>query len=675
MFKLSSLKREYKIFVPLALLFLVLLVLMPRARKFNYEYRKGSPWMYETLVAQFDFPILKTEAEMQAAREKSQADATPYYKYRSSVSEDIERSLSSRKIGGNENLKPEMLHAIESIYEKGVISDRDVSGNSNVIYIQKDKRAVRCPISDVYTLSDAREVLAASLKGLVPNPDSLCAALGIYDLLVPNLIYDEEATRMVHGSAAAVVSPTSGAMTAGTVIVSHEEIVTAEIQQLLDSYKAEYNSNYGYNSKEFFLWLGNALLAFILVSLVFFSIKYTNPYVFDDFNRYAYLLSLVLLGAVSAFVLEKINAQLLYLFPFSLFALYLLAFFRRRVVIPVYVITLLPLLIFAHNGIQLFVMNLAAGVVTLYTFGFFQKGWLQFVNAMIIFMTLILVYMSFVLTEGIQDFHGYKYMLYMFFGSMLTVAGYPLIYLFEKIFNLVSTSRLIDLTDTNSPILQKMAASAPGTFQHSLQVMNLADAVGRSVDANIPLLRAGALYHDIGKLENPQCFIENEAAGGPKYHQGLSAFESARDILRHVPDGEAMAARYHLPEPVTEFISTHHGTTVTGYFFNRYMNEGGSVEDKCKFQYDGRRPFTKEQVVLMVCDSLEAAARTLEDHSPESISRLVENIVGAKMAEGQFDDAPVTIREIGTMKTTLKQYLQQIYHVRIAYPKRQQEGN
>jgi putative nucleotidyltransferase with HDIG domain len=246
-----------------------------------------------------------------------------------------------------------------------------------------------------------------------------------------------------------------------------------------------------------------------------------------------------------------------------------------------------------------------------------------------------------------------------------------LIYLFEKIFKLVSNTKLTELCDTSNKLLRMLADKAPGTFQHSLQVMNLSDAAARSIGANVLLIRAGALYHDIGKIANPQCFTENETSG-VRYHAGLSPKESAQEIIRHVSDGLALAEKHGLPSMIKEFIATHHGTTSTGYFLTQYLNDGGNPDDVAEFQYDGVRPTTKEQVILMICDAVEAASRSLKDYSPKSISDLVDRIVDAKAKENQLTDADISLREINTVKEVIKTYLQHVYHSRISYPKRRE---
>ena len=334
--------------------------------------------------------------------------------------------------------------------------------------------------------------------------------------------------------------------------------------------------------------------------------------------------------------------------------------------------SLLPLLIFCGNGMELFVMFLTAGAVTIETFTRLSKGWNQFLNAAILFGVEAAVFLGFRLIDVGNSAVWWVDLLQIAVGAVLTVAAYPLIYLFETMFNLVSVTRLIDLADTNSPLLQELSAKAPGTFQHCLQVMNLVDAVGRATDANVPLLRAAALYHDLGKMQNPLCFIENASLNpsAHQYHEGKTPAESAADIIRHVDDGLAIAQEHRLPDEIKAFIRTHHGTSSTAYFLNKYLNEGGDPSDTSAFYYHGQRPTTKEQVILMVCDSIEAASRTLKDFSPESCDHFVESIVAGKEKAGQLEEADITIHEMNMMKSMLKTYLQQIYHGRVAYPKR-----
>ena len=377
------------------------------------------------------------------------------------------------------------------------------------------------------------------------------------------------------------------------------------------------------------------------------------------------------IAALASSIVAKTDPALFYMMPFTLISLYLLAFFSRRMVFSVYFISLLPMLIFAPNGVELFMVYLVAGCVCIFVFGFFNRGWLQFVTALIVFAVMTVVWGAFRLVDGVEGLRDYSTVLDLGLAALLSVAGYPLIYLFEKIFKLVSNTKLTELCDTNNTLLRTLADKAPGTFQHCLQVMNLADAAARSIDANVLLVRAGALYHDIGKTANPQCFTENETSG-IRYHAGLTPKESAQEIIRHVSDGLAIAEKNGLPGIIKEFIVSHHGTTGTGYFLTQYLNDGGDPDDVAEFYYDGVKPVTKEQVILMICDAVEAASRSLKEYSQQNISSLVDRIVDGKAKEEQLSDADISIRDINRMKEVIKSYLMQMYHSRVSYPKRKE---
>ena len=425
----------------------------------------------------------------------------------------------------------------------------------------------------------------------------------------------------------------------------------------------------GYNGNVALQWMGNILIAFCLVLVLFLAIYYCNYSIFAQYNKYLYILMVFALAATASLIVARTDNSLFYLLPFTLISLYLLAFFSKKVVFSVYFISLLPMLIFAPNGMELFVMYLVAGAVGMLVFGFFNRGWLQFVTAIIVFAVLTLVWIAFRMIEGPGSLNDYRVVVDMFLGSLMSVAGYPLIFLFEKIFMLVSSSKLVELSDTSRPLLRLLADKAPGTFQHCLQVMNLADAVARPIDADVALVRAGALYHDIGKLANPSCFTENETEG-VKYHDGLSYKESAQEIISHVRNGLTLAEKHGLPSIVKDFIKTHHGTSSTGYFLTKYLNEGGDPNEVAEFYYDGEKPVTKEQVILMLCDSVEAASRSLKDYSQENISDLIDRIVASKMEDGQFSEAEISLSEMNVVKDVMKNYLQKMYHARVAYPKR-----
>lgn len=677
--KLPRLSINYRVLIPLVVLFVILTLMFPRTAKFSYDYRKGSPWSHETLIAQFDFPILKTEEQLREERSRNKAVVVPYYRYRQDIVDNCRKAAEGIDMGGYSYLRPLVLSAMDGIYSNGVVADEGVRLDNNadpsaaVLYVQKDKRAGKRPVSEVFKESEAKNRLLSVVSAKYPsiNADSVLRTSGIYDFITPNLEYDPKTTELVRSESSAQVSTTQGFVSAGQLIVSEGEIVTAEIAQMLDSYRVEYENSMGYGGPRFLFWLGNAFIASMLVLMFFLMIYFLNSRLLLDHHKFWYLIFIFIIASILALSINKFAPKCLYLVPFTLTALYLEAFFKNKVIFPICCVSFLPLLIFAENGIVLFVMFLLASIVAVFVFKYFNQGWQQFIMSGIVFLTLLVTYFGFRLIDMVSD-DPYIAVLYMFIGSMLIVAGYPLIYLFERMFNLVSSSRLRELCDTNNKLLRELEHKTPGTFQHSLQVMNMCDAAARAIDANVLLVRAGALYHDIGKMKNPLCFIENESMspGGVHYHEGLSPKESAKAIIKHVSDGLELAAEYRLPDVIREFILTHHGTSNTSYFYNKYLNEGGNPDDVSDFFYPGRKPQTKEQIILMICDTLEAASRTLKDNSAATFSVFVENIVASKMKIGQFDEADISIKDLNTVKETLKAYLSQIYHERVVYPQR-----
>ncbi len=667
--------------LPFVLLFLALLLIMPRTAKFRYDYRKGAVWHHETLISDFDFPIYKTAEQMEEERAQAgDGSVIPYYRFSDEIVNKNVRAAEALQLGAHASVKNRLVAVLRSVYAQGIVQDegvrvdkRSANLSDEVLYVQKDKRASKYPVTEVYRQTDARAKVMAEVGKSFPsvNMDSIFRAAGVYDLIVPNLIYDKQTTELVQAESAERISPTQGFVSAGQLIVSEGEIVTAEIAQMLDSYKQEYQSNMGLQKSSLPYVIGNVLVALILVLILFLVIYFVDEGVLASKRRLWYIVFIVFLTALGALLAGRHDPVNLYLVPFTLALLYLRTFFRYGVIVPVYFVALLPLAIFCQNGIVLYVMYIAAGLVAALFYRSSERGWRQFLPCLVAFLVLVLIYTGFDFTGFISGNWG-RTALYLFLGSVISGAAYPLTYLFERIFKLLSTTRLVELTDTDNTLLRRLEEKAPGTFQHCLQVMSMAEMVTRTIGGNIALARAGALYHDIGKMKNPLCFVENSMLStdpsAPSYHANLTPKESARDIIRHVADGLELAAKYRLPEEVAAFIRTHHGTTRTGYFYNKFVSEGGDPADTADFTYPGGKPQTREQVVVMLCDTVEAAARTLGDNSAKAYSDFVDRMIEGKNKEGQFDEADISIADLLAVGEALKTYLAQMYHERIAYP-------
>ena len=655
----------------------LLSLLMPGQVSRNYNYLKGRQWTEETLYAAYDFPIYKTDEQLREEREEAELSVVPYYRYSDEPLKNALKAVSQSELG---DLAEIVSDALIAIYDKGIVTDEGIRSSKasvapDLVYVQKGKRASKCPADDIYTLSVARAALLDRVLelGSGTDADSLLLASGIYNLVVPNLSYDEQTTVLVGLDADSRISPTSGYVSKGQLIVAKGEIVTSEIAQMLDSYTRELKENVDAGITPLQHYTANGIIALLMVVVFFFGIFLSDPGVFSD-RRLGYLLVVFLLFSAGESLAIRFDEGLVYILPLTLCALLMQPFFKPGLIIPVYAAALMPLVVFHSEGPALFTMFFVAGIVSVYMFRKFDRGWRQFVVMAVCFLILTIVYFGFGLLN-LVDRISVTDIFAFFIAALLSVFGYPLLYLLERIFNMVSKSRLQELCDTSSQLLRQLEKNAPGTFQHSLAVVNMADAAARAIGADPLLVRAGALYHDIGKMENPLCFVENESLitteENHKYHSVLSPRQSALDIARHVTEGREMARKAGLPSVVTDFISTHHGDSLISYFWSKHLSDGGDPSAESDFHYSGPRPQTKEQVVLMLCDSFEAASRTLPDYSREALEAFVNKIVKSKMDENQFSEADITVREISLIKDAVASYLSHIHHERIKYPERE----
>lgn len=673
--KTKAILKKRSVYVSLALAFIVMMTFFPNEGKFRYEYHKGRPWIYETLVAPMDFPILKTEAELFEEMDEVAAKVIPYYIYDPSVWEKTLPALARLQLRYSipADIEKELSESLEHIYSVGIIPDNtEPVSRTDYVIVQRDRRTSEELRQELFTVQEGVQYIESDLSINLPQyeADSLMALYGIEELVQPNLSFSQQNTDLLHKEAVNYISPTKGMVYAGQLIVTEGETITAEIEQLLDSYRAEYEMSFGYSGNLWQLYIAHAILCIAVLLLVYATIYFVNFDILREGNRFNFILLVVVMAFLVTVFARRLDAQTLFAIPYAVFALYLMAFFRNRLVFPIYLVLLLPLLVISEYGVELYIMNAVAGGIALVSFSFLYKGWLQFLNSLIIFVGMFLVFMAFRLLEsGSIDGAVYTSAMYIFFNAFLVVAAYPLVFLLEKIFSLVSVATLKDLSDTNNRLLQELARKAPGTFQHSLQVANLAERAVLAIRGNSRLVKVGAMYHDIGKISNPQCFIENQAPG-VNYHQGLSPKESAREIIKHVSAGVELARKHNLPQVVVDFITSHHGRSQTGYFYTQYCNAGGDPADIEDFTYQGTLPTAKEQVVVMMADAVEAASRTLKDYSAESISKLVDGITQQRLSDSQLVMADISIKEINVVKAVFKKHLQEIYHARIAYPTR-----
>ncbi len=631
---------------------------------FRYRYQVGSPWNYETLTATFDFPVLKSEEQLQQEREEKSRQHIDCYRYDENVVKQVAEAFSAVE---PDSLQKAVYQTLAQIYASGVVSS--LNGDEEMISVRRGKRIEQIPASTVYTSAGAcdkfRDEIGAVAQGV--NVDSLLATGKLAEAFVPNMYFDAQMTATMARQALEYISPTSGMVYAGQKIVSRKEIVTSETARILDSYKAEFISAYGGSTQSsLVVLLSHFFVVLILLAVYALMILVTDKTLYGNFRQLSFLMLLYTLVYVAVAAFPASNESILYLIPFSLYILYMREFFRNRICLALYLAALLPLLTLRDNGVELYLMNALSGAVLLISYRYFSRGFRQFANSLFILLALVFVYITFRIISGTPV--SQREVLYLALNSLLSIIGYPFVFVFERMFSLVSQMRLWELSDTNNALLQELSRTAPGSFQHSLSVANLAEAGCRAIGGNTRLARVGALYHDIGKIENPLCFTENQISG-ENYHKNMTPEQSARDIIRHVTDGVALARRNNLPEQVVDMIASHHGTTKTMFFYTQYCNAGGDPANTEPFTYKGKLPENKEEVVLMFADSVEAASRSLNDYSQQSIAALVNRIMDGKIADGQIAKGDITLGEIDKLKQIFTENLQQIYHGRIAYPK------
>lgn len=664
-------------YVALGVTAILLTAIFPIKGNFNNLYKKGDPWIYETLVAQMDFPILKSETEIYREKEEKASSVIDCYLFDEHI--EHQKSIAFEKEATEKQFDNRFVEAFRTTFSKvmkaGLVSGFEEENISDkIIFVKKDKRVKEQPATDVFTKTQAIDEFKKALYShMAPaQADSLINLYHPETFFGPNLIYDKASTEQFHKEAVDYISPTKGMVYSGQLIVSNGELVTGEIEQMLDSYKAEYERVYGLNGYIAAIVASHFIFVIILLGLLVACLSFTNKRLLQSKNKLLFILTMITIQFAGTAILSQFGESWVLIFPYAAVALYLFSFFNNKTAFPIYIISILPILVMCNQGVTLFFINLASGTVTMAAAYYFNRGWKQFLNALLIFAAMFLVYITGRIAGSMDDALIFgKDVLFMGVSAILVVMLYPFAFLFEKMFSLVSHSRLWELSDTNSELLREMARLAPGSFQHSLQVALLAEEATRQVGGYPMLARVGALYHDIGKMENPVCFVENQIPGvSVDYHHDLSPEASAKDIMKHVEDGMALARKNGLPEVVSDFIITHHGQTIIKYFYTMYCNNGGSPAEIDKFKYQGRLPQSKEQAIVMMADSIEAASRTLKSYSAENISQLVDKLVEGKMEEGQFNEADITLKEISIAKESFKTFLQQIYHARITYPKR-----
>ena len=663
---------------------MLLVLMLPKEGKFKYEYQKGRPWGHDDLVAPFDFAIEKPKEQLALEIENVKQNAGTYLRLNQDVESQVLSSFnnelrlvlqvdsSNQKSVKNFNrLQKEGVSILSAIYQQGLLQYSDefeLIDTDKRVFLLAGNTSSEVSLNSFLTVQSAYEKIQDELT--IKN-ETLRGSLSkiLAEVLVQNVTHDLETTKRFLDDDLNSISETRGMIPQGLLVISRGDMVNGENFLVLESLRNEFETKLGSSGSYYLIFLGQIIMVgLVLLMFYIFLIKYRSDLAQDNW-RVTFLLVLMLGAVATASIVQRIDTINLYLVPFCLLPVIVRSFFDSRIALFAHLVTLIIVGFEAPNGFEFMFLELIAGIIAIFSLLSLQNRSQLFVSMLIVFVTYCASYFSIaIMQEG--DIKNIDLSMFMWFaGSVgLTLLAYPLIFLFEKAFGFLSEVTLLELSNTNHSLLRQMASEAPGTFQHSLQVASLAETAIYEIGGNPLLVRTGALYHDIGKLNAPMYYIENQVTG-VNPHDDLSFEESAKIIINHVLKGIELAKKNNLPEQLIDFIRTHHGTSTVQYFYRSYLNNFPEGDlDKDFFSYPGPKPFTKEMAVLMMADSVEAASRSLAVYTTESVADLVDKIIDHQFNEGQFDSANITLKDIKDVRAIFKKKLMNIYHVRMEYP-------
>ncbi|RLJ68970.1 hypothetical protein CLV86_0362 [Lacinutrix venerupis] len=665
----------YKVLLFIVTTFLIV-YLFPKSGKFKYDFEKGKPWQSETLYAPFDFAIQKTPKELEEEKIQIETTTIKYF----NLDPDIKGNVLNKYYKSFDKVFPDSIYTskneiknfgkdlIEKLYEYGVTNEDELIANKSTVTILKDRVEVgKTDFSNIYRQSQVKPKIDEEIKKNNFEEYSKPLSILFFNIIEPNLTYNKALSDTALQERLSSISHTRGSIEKETLIISKGEIVEGNKFLILSSLESEYESQvWNESNYNLILFAYTLLVALALLMLLLFLRKYRLE-VFNNNTKVTFIFFNIFLMVLLTTLIVNYDSKYIYIVPLAILPLVLKAFFDARLGLFTHVITVLLLGFIVPNSYEYMFLQILAGIVTILTVSELYKRANLFISVGQITLVYIIAYFAFFLIhEGSMETLKWDTFGLFVLCGLATLFVQPLIYIYEKFFGLVSDVSLLELSDTNSKLLKKLSNEAPGTFHHSLNVANLAEAAANEIGANAMLIRVGALYHDIGKMKNPTYFTENQSSGlNP--HDELSPKESATVIIDHVIKGIEIAKKNNLPDRVIDFIRTHHGDSSVYYF---YMKEKAKDEnvDIADFSYPGPKPFSKETAILMMCDSVEAASKSLKEPTSTKINDFVENILNKQMDDGQFLNANITFKEIQAIKKVLKRKLANIYHLRIEYP-------
>ena len=665
----------YKIFLFIISTILII-YLLPKGGQFKYNFQKGKPWQYENLYAPFSFTIKKDKESLEKEIEAIKNDVIPFFDkdtikiievkalYTDLFNHTFNDSLTKTPKEDIYNLGKSIL---DELYSVGVITELFPYSDDKLIYLKSGSEIEEVTYQQLVTIEDL-DILIREEVSKAQQYDSENYLNEILSRVVSsNISYNYELTESTVNSRLETINPNRGIIEKGSRIIAKGEVVEGNKFQVLISLKAEFQSQVWSTSNYYWLLLGYSLLIFLVFLMLFLFLKNYRQEIYDNNTKVTFIFFNIIAMVFMTTFIVKFDATLVYIAPLCILPLVLKTFFDARLGLFVHVLTLLLLGFIVPNSFEFMFLQIIAGIVTVLTISELYKRANLFISVGQITLVYIIGYFAFfIIQEGNIELIEWEYFYYFILCGLLTLFAFPLIYIYEKVFGLVSDVSLLELSDTNSKLLKELSNKAPGTFHHSLNVANLAEAAANEIGANAMLVRVGALYHDIGKMVNPTYFTENQIAS-INAHDELDPKESAEIIIDHVINGIEIARKNKLPDRIIDFIRTHHGTSVVYYFYSKENENIGSANKK-DFSYPGPMPFSKETAILMMADSVEAASKSLKEPTSSKLDAFVENIINGQMEQGQFLNSNITFKEIQLIKKVLKKKLNNMYHLRIEYP-------
>ncbi|MDP4222707.1 MAG: HDIG domain-containing protein [Bacteroidota bacterium] len=676
---------------------LIVVAISPRSGKFRYEIEKGKPWLSSSLIAPWDFPVMKPESVITRERDSILSDFSPYYK----LDVDIEKTeiagfdkylndlltefeSQAKKIDpmGFVALKRDLNSILTDIYEKGILEAGETTASlekpSSEVTIVKGRMAEKRPFGSINTQKSAYEYAKHNKDAVEKKYSSSGRSLGdfvagvtMYDFIKPNLIYDAATSNAVRDRLVNEISVNRGLIQEGELIISRGEIVNDAKYTILESFRQEYEKRLGKTDKWLIL-IGRLILVTACYLALYLFLYHFRFDVLSSTHKTFFIILIVLLFILITRFIISIPGNLVFLIPFAIIPILVRTFYDSRLALFVYLVSIMLAGFIVPNSFEFVFVSYIVGTIVIFSLTNVYRRAKLFFATLMVFLAYSVVYFGIgLMQEGsLPDLNWKNYILFAGNGVFLLLS-YPLIFIFEKAFSFVSDATLFELSDTNQPLLRKLADEAPGSFQHSLQVANLAEEAAREIGANNLLARTGALYHDIGKVARSEFFIENQSEGFSP-HDELDPLKSSKIIIDHVMEGIELAKKYKLPPPIIDFIQTHHGTSVAYFFYKKYLDKNpGRTDMEKNFAYSGPKPNSKETAIVMMADAVEASSRSLANYSEENISELVERIVYLQEQDGQFSETPLTFKDISDIKSVFIKRLSNIYHARIAYPERE----